>query len=113
MLITSGNHFAPVDETTKRLVDRCTAVPWLKPPTITRTDTGETNGSDTGVQSPVEGATAAGDGQKEIARRMLGMSVDGGDASSTSVLEVAGHVEKPGVQTPSRGKGKDKEGEGE
>lgn len=96
-----------MDETTKRLVDRCTAVPWLKPPTITRTDTSETNGSDSGVQSPVE--SAVGDGQKEFARRMLGMSVEGGEASSTSVLEVASHTEKPGVLTPSRGKDKGKE----
>jgi hypothetical protein len=105
LLIASGNHFAPVDETTKRLVQRCTAVPWLKPPTITRTDTNETNGSDSGVQSPVE--SAVGDGQKEIARRMLGMSVEGGEASATSVLEVASHTEKPGVLTPSRGREKE------
>jgi hypothetical protein len=109
LLIASGNHFAPVDETTKRLVHRCTDVPWLKPPTITRTDTNETNGSDSGVQSPVE--SAVGDGQKELARRMLGMSVEGGEASATSVLEVASHTEKPGVLTPSRGKEKEKEGE--
>ncbi|KAF2444469.1 hypothetical protein P171DRAFT_432501 [Karstenula rhodostoma CBS 690.94] len=102
LLVASGHHFAPVDETTKRLVNRCTAVPWLKPPVITRTDTADTNGSDAGVQSPVE--SAVGDGQKEIARRMLGMSVEGGEASATSVLEVASHTEKPGVLTPSRGK---------
>lgn len=105
LLVASGNHFAPVDETTKRLVDRCTAVPWLKPPIITRTDTNETNGSDSAVQSPVE--SAVGDGQKELARRMLGMSVEGGEASSTSVLEVASHTEKPGVLTPSRVKDKE------
>lgn len=102
MLIASGNHFAPVDETTSRLVKRCTAVPWLQPPAITRTDTSETNGTDSAVQSPVE--PAAGEGQKEIARRMLGMSVDDGGASSTSVLEVASHTVEPGVKTPSRGK---------
>lgn len=100
LLVTSGNHFAPVDETTQRLVKRCAAVPWLQPPTITRTDTSET--TDSGVQSPTE--PAAGDGQKELARRMLGMSVDDGGASSTSVLEVASHIAEPGVKTPSRGK---------
>lgn len=99
MLITSGTHFAPVDETTQRLVKRCTDIPWLRPPIITRTDT---NGSGSGVQSPVE--PAAGDGQKELARRMLGMSVDDGGASTTSVLEVASHIVEPGVKTPSRGK---------
>ncbi|KAJ4290970.1 pre-rRNA processing [Kalmusia sp. IMI 367209] len=102
LLNTSGNHFAPVDETTKRLVNRCTSVPWLAPPRITRTDTLETNGSDGAVPSPIE--QGAGHGQKEFARRMLGMSMDDGGASSTSVLEVASHTEKPGVQTPSRGK---------
>ncbi|KAF1977162.1 hypothetical protein BU23DRAFT_587715 [Bimuria novae-zelandiae CBS 107.79] len=102
MLVTSGTHFAPVDETTRRLVKRCTSVSWLQPPAITRTDTSETNGSDGAVQSPVE--AAAGDGQKEIARRMLGMSVNDGGASSMSVLEVASHIVEPGVKTPSRGK---------
>lgn len=103
LLTTSGAHFAPVDETTKRLVNRCTSVPWLQQaPTITRTDTSSTTGSDGTVQSPTD--STAGNGQKELARRMLGMSVDDGGASSTSVLEVASHTVKPGVQTPSRGK---------
>ncbi|KAF2177402.1 hypothetical protein K469DRAFT_677402 [Zopfia rhizophila CBS 207.26] len=85
LLVTSGNHFAPVDETTLRLVKRCTSVPWLQP-------------------SPIIGGPeqTIGNGQKELARRTLGMSVQGGGESSTSVLEVAAHTEKPGVQTPSR-----------
>jgi hypothetical protein len=83
LLGTSGNHFAPVDDTTQRLVARCTGVSWLLPP-----DT----------QSPIEDAIT---GQKELARRALGMHAAGGGESSTSVLEIASHTEKPGVQTPS------------
>jgi hypothetical protein len=97
LLVTSGNHFAPVDDTTKRLVERCTTVPWLQ-----QSDTSGTNGNDSATQSPVD--NIIGNGQKEVARRMLGMSVNGGGESATSVLEVASHTEKPGVQTPSRGK---------
>ncbi|KAF1949789.1 hypothetical protein CC80DRAFT_253106 [Byssothecium circinans] len=99
LLTTSGNHFAPVDDTTIRLVKRCTSVPWLQ--TADSEANGNGNGSET--QSPVEN-NAAGNGQKEVARRMLGMSVGNGGESVMSVLEVASHTEKPGVQTPSRGK---------
>lgn len=102
LLITSGNHFAPVDETTKRLVKRCTAVSWLQPLMGEVVDDLETNSNGSATVSPIE--HVAGHGQKELARRKLGMSVEGGGESSTSVLEVASHTEKPGVQTPSRGK---------
>jgi hypothetical protein len=95
LLITSGNHFAPVDDTTIRLVKRCTSVPWLRTAL-----NGDGDGSET--QSPID--NIPGSGQKEVARRMLGMSVDNGGESVMSVLEVAAHTEKPGVQTPSRGK---------
>jgi hypothetical protein len=96
LLGTSGNHFAPVDETTQRLVTRCTSVSWLSPPA--RKDS-NTNGFDT--QSPTDDAI---NGQKELARRAIGMHAEGGGESSTSVLEIASHTEKPGVQTPSIGK---------
>lgn len=90
LLVSSGNHFAPVDETTVRLVNRCTSVEWLQPPAA--------DASANTRQSPVE---QVANGQKEYARRALGMSVQGGNESSTSVLEIAGHTAKPGVQTPS------------
>jgi hypothetical protein len=102
LLVTSGNHFAPVDETTKRLVARCNAVPWLQPSATETNDVSGSNGNGSATQSPIE--PTLGNGQKEFARRKLGMSVDGGGESATSVLEVATHTEKPGVQTPSRGK---------
>ena len=70
-------HFAPADETTLRLVDRMSKVKWLED-----------------ESSLPEG---------EVARRKLGMSLAGSrTASSVSVAKVAGVMEKPGVQTPSR-----------
>lgn len=92
LLVSSGNHFAPVDETTIRLVNRCTSVEWLQPPAADLPANGR------GTQSPVEHVA---NGQKEYARRALGMTVQGGNESSTSVLEIAGHTAQPGVQTPS------------
>ena len=74
-------HFAPADETTLRLVDRVAKVKWLD---------------------------EAGKGEAEIARKFLGISLSPSQsASSVSVGDVAGVMEKPGVQTPSR-----KQGEG-
>jgi len=99
VLITSGNHFAPVDETTIRLVKRCTSVQWLQPPENVADDD-SVSGHST-AQSPVE---QAANGQKEYARRALGMSVQGAGESANSVLEIAKHTEKPGIQTPSLGK---------
>lgn len=95
LLVTSGTHFAPVDATTQRLVTRCTSVHWLQPPAKEAK-----NGYDA-PKSPTEKTV---NGQKELARRALGMSVQGGGESSNSVLEIATHTEKPGVQTPSIGK---------
>lgn len=94
LLVTSGTHFAPVDETTQRLVTRCTSVPWLQ---STANDESSRNGHSQ-TTSPIDHTA---DGQKEVARRALGMSVQSGNESSTSVLEIATHTEKPGVQTPS------------
>lgn len=95
LLVTSGTHFAPVDETTQRLVTRCTSVPWLQPPAA-RNEPGSSGNDKT--TSPID---YVANGQKELARRALGMSVQDGGESSTSVLEIASHTEKPGVQTPS------------
>jgi hypothetical protein len=97
LLATSGTHFAPVDDTTQRLVKRCTSVPWLQPPA----NNDMSGNSHSNTTPPVDHVL---NGQKEVARRALGMSVQSGGESSTSVLEIAGHTEKPGVQTPSIGK---------
>ena len=72
-------HFAPVDETTTRLVKRCLRVPWL-------------------------GDDADGGGAGDVAKKMLGMDLGTARESTLSVLEVAAHREKPGVKTPSREK---------
>jgi hypothetical protein len=97
LLVTSGTHFAPVDETTQRLVIRCTNVHWLQPTQDDGSNARDHNNTTSPIDHPANG-------QKELARRALGMSVDGGGESSTSVLEIATHTEKPGVQTPSLGK---------
>lgn len=97
LLVTSGTHFAPVDETTQRLVHRCTSVHWLRP----QSDSNTTTNGGSATTSPTDQVSQ---GQKELARRALGMNVQGGGESATSVLEIAKHTEKPGVQTPSIGK---------
>lgn len=104
LLNTSGTHFAPVDDTTLRLITRCADVPWLctgdgslPGPQVTE---GATVGSDAeDTTSPVKGA-----GQKELARRMIGMNLKAPAASESalSVVQVAEHMAKPGEQTPSK-----------
>ena len=74
-------HFAPADETTLRLVDRVTKVKWLAEVTEEK-------------ESP---------GQAEVSPKFLGISLSPPQyASSISVGDVAGVMERPGVQTPSR-----------
>jgi Protein of unknown function (DUF2013) len=77
MLGDSTNaHFAPADETTVRLVERVAQVPWLRDEDVLEAD---------------------------IAKKFLGISLSPSQrASSVSVVDVAGVMEKPGVQTPSR-----------
>ena len=82
-MMTSSNlpgmmHFGAIDETTKRLVSRCVQVPWLR----------ETE-----------------EQQENLSKNFLGIGINSKAAeSSLSVMEVAGHTEKPGIQTPSRGR---------
>lgn len=69
-------HWEPADETTIRLVDRVSKVPWLRDDDIS---------------------------EGEVARKLLGISLSQSQtASMTSVVDVAAVMEKPGVQTPSR-----------
>ncbi|KAI0431264.1 hypothetical protein F5Y09DRAFT_305199 [Xylaria sp. FL1042] len=77
LLAGVGNaHFEAADETTLRLVDRVEKVKWL-----------------------LEDVNSPG----EIARRSLGISLSPTDtASNISVVDVAGAMEKAGVQTRSR-----------
>ncbi|KAH7325103.1 hypothetical protein B0I35DRAFT_175643 [Stachybotrys elegans] len=74
-------HFAPADDTTLRLVNRVAKVPWL----------------DESVRE------RQGSGEVEVARKLIGISLSRVQSdSSISVSDVAGVMEKPGVQTPSR-----------
>ncbi|KZF21937.1 hypothetical protein L228DRAFT_262045 [Xylona heveae TC161] len=68
-------HFAPIDDTTARLVGRVASVSWLANETR---DSGE------------------------VARRLLRIHEGPAGESSLSVAEVASQQEKPGVLTPSR-----------
>lgn len=84
VMISSGsamNHFGAVDETTQRLVGRCIQVSWLK--------------EEIDKKSIDTGAADAG------AEKLLGIQHPDAMASALSVVEVAAHNEKPGVQTPN------------
>ncbi|OCK81324.1 hypothetical protein K432DRAFT_425046 [Lepidopterella palustris CBS 459.81] len=117
ILATSGSHFAPIDPTTLRLVRRCQTVPWLQPTVSVDSNSdayirsNSHSDSEGGVGAPEtptspsqEKDSAIGNGQRELARRMLGMGVKGAGESTMSIVEVAAHMERPGVQTPSRGR---------
>jgi hypothetical protein len=107
----SSFHFAPSDPTTVRLVQRCRTVPWLKEVYEEMLGNGEMSPSSTsGEESPtathkgsVDSAGRSGEGAKEVAGRLLGMSLSRGAESALSVAAVAEHKERPGVLTPSVG----------
>ena len=87
LVVTNGvsvGHFGAVDETTQRLVARCSKVGWL-----------QDEGSDSDPSSPTTPRTKP---------RLLSVNMPGAMASSLSVVEVAAQKSKPGVQTPSLGK---------
>lgn len=65
-----------MDETTKRLVGRCIRVSWL--------------------QDEAEGQAA-----DVVVKKLLDVQHQDAMTSALSVVEVAVHTEKPGVQTPS------------
>ncbi|KHO01082.1 uncharacterized protein MAM_00083 [Metarhizium album ARSEF 1941] len=74
-------HFAPADETTLRLVARVAKVAWIEETEEEKESTG----------------------QAGVTRQFLGISLSPSQyASSISVGDVAGVMERPGVQTPSR-----------
>ena len=100
----SGAHFAPVDETVIRLVIRCKQVEWIRE---------EGDEQDQEIEQKLKqagsgGGTASPD-DKEVAKKLLGMSIDDGGDSSLSVHEVSAKVvakEKPTVPAPRRRKAK-------
>ncbi|KIV99827.1 uncharacterized protein PV09_08497 [Verruconis gallopava] len=111
----TGNslHFAPSDPTTVRLVQRCRSVPWLQEAYEKMVGNGEMSplpddenerGSPASRRG-VDPARKEGDGAKEVANKLLGMTLSQGGDSALSVAAVAEHMEKPGVITPSKGYG--------
>lgn len=96
-------HFAPADETTLRLVDRVSKVPWLLPDETERRQLEELRQQQ--QQQQQQQQDERGRGEAEVARKMIGISLSPTQtASSISVGDVAGVMERPGVQTPSRSK---------
>jgi len=100
----SGAHFAPVDETVIRLVIRCKQVEWIRE---------EGDEQDQEIEQKLKqagsGSGAVPPDDKEVAKKLLGMSIDDGGDSSLSVDEVSAKVvakEKPTVPAPRRRKGK-------
>jgi len=101
-----GPHFAPVDATTVRLVKRCQAVDWLKDPVDASPEAGK--GGEGEVKQGIKREDSnksleVSNAHNEVARRMMGMSVNDAGESAVSVLAVAQHMAEPGLQTPSRG----------
>lgn len=92
----SGAHFAPVDETVIRLVIRCKQVDWLRE---------EGDEQDREIEQKLQEVAPK---ESDVAKKMLGMSIDDGGDSSLSVHEVSAKVtkEKPTVPAPRRRKKK-------
>ncbi|KAK3110378.1 pre-rRNA processing [Teratosphaeriaceae sp. CCFEE 6253] len=88
----STAHFAPVDETVLRLVIRCKQIEWL------REDGDE---QDQEIERKLAEAAPT---DSDVAKKILGMSLDDAGESSLSVLDVAAKVtkEKPTVPAPRR-----------
>lgn len=92
----SSAHFAPVDETVIRLVIRCRQIEWV------REDGDEHNEE---IEKKLA-EVAPKDG--EVAKKLLGMSLESAGESSLSVVEMSAKVtkEKPSVPAPRRRKKK-------
>lgn len=84
-------HFGAVDDTTKRLIGRCTKVSWLLKEEEQEEDTS---------QQP-EGVTTPMQVNRVPPQRLLSVSQPSAMESSLSVMEVAAQTSRPGEQTPS------------
>ena len=98
----SSAHFAPVDETVLRLVIRCKQIEWLKE---------EGDEQDQEIERKLAEMAPK---DTEVAKKLLGMSLEEAGESSLSVLEVSAKVtkEKPTVPAPRRRKNKKANGAG-
>lgn len=92
----SSAHFAPVDETVIRLVIRCKQIEWLRE---------EGDEQDQEIERKLAEVAPK---QSEVAKKMLGMSLDEGGVSQLSVVDVSANVarEKPTVPAPRRNRRK-------
>ena len=114
----SWGHFEEVDETTKRLVNRCQKVAWLADPEVeppAQTDSPIDEKSEPGSPvSPIKSRPPALPAPRKLTKRKtsdtsalpmdayLRPHMEGARQSSLSMMEVAAQREKPGVITPSR-----------
>ncbi|OJD19736.1 hypothetical protein AJ78_00359 [Emergomyces pasteurianus Ep9510] len=118
-------HFDDVDETTKRLVLRCSQVDWLVDPEESKRkpkpkiNTEVTEGMEE-ASSPITSSSASPDpsspprltgrpSSQVISSPVsvkqgeeLGMNLETARSSEASIVEIAAHKEKPGVTAPSR-----------
>ena len=102
LLVNRSNaHFAPVDETVIRLVIRCKQIEWLR------------EDGDEQDQEIERKLSEVAPKQSEVAKKMLGMSLDEGGVSQLSVVDVSANVtkEKPSVPAPRRNRRKKNTGD--
>ena len=85
----SSAHFAPVDETVIRLVIRCKQIEWLKEEGDEQDDEIERQLSEV---SPKE---------SDVAKKLLGMSLDEAGESSLSVIDVSANLTKQKPTAPA------------
>jgi hypothetical protein len=92
----SSVHFAPVDETVLRLVIRCKQVEWIRE---------EGSEQDQEMERKLSEMAPR---DTEVAKRMLGMSLDDAGVSSLSVVDVSAKVtkDKPRIPAPRRNRRK-------
>lgn len=99
----SSAHFAPVDPTVLRLVLRCKQIDWLRE---------EGDEQDQEIERKLSEMAPR---ETNVAKKLLGMSIDDGGESSLSVVEVSAKVvtkEKPAAPAPRRKKFKKANGTG-
>ena len=112
-------HFDAIDDTTKRLVQRCRGVNWLADPEIealeqTQSPTEEPGSGPSSPISPSKSQPPALPAPRKLKKRdsskgstltigqFLSPQLESARKSSLSVMEMASQKEKPGVITPSR-----------
>jgi hypothetical protein len=108
------SHFDEIDETTKRLVNRCKGVSWLVDPDIAASQVDDDMSGPPSPVSPTKPAPPALPAPRKLKKRhssksstltigqYLAPQLESARQSSLSMAEIAAQKEKPGVITPSR-----------